>query len=193
MAAVDWTTLTSRQRRRYVSSQPWTLLRMFCFASIIPFSSHSLRFHICYHLSYYEDLIPPIEVVEKGWTLVNSQAQGCSGLNNLTSTTGTQRGLRGISSMAYNDEFTTTVAANTTNDASESGLTDEYETTNDLLMFMTVFFVVLIVLFIGFCAYYMQFNCRTRQRQRSANQVRCLFRLNKSGCVCYKYLYSQCL
>ena len=120
----------------------------------------------------------------------------------LTSTTGTQRGLSGISSMAYNDEFTTPVATNTTNDASESGLTDEYETTDDLLMFMTVFFVVLIVLFIGFCAYYMEFNwdtvedvimIRTRQRQRSANQVRCLFRLNISGCVCYKYLYSRCL
>ena len=105
--------------------------------------------------------------------------------------------------MAYNDEFTTPVATNTTNDASESGLTDEYETTDDLLMFMTVFFVVLIVLFIGFCAaYYMEFNwdtvediimIRTRQRQRSANQVRCLFRLNISGCVCYKYLYSRCL
>ena len=134
-----------------------------------------------------------MEVVEKGWTLVNGQAQGCSGLNNLTSTTGTQRGLRGTLSMA---------ATNATNDASESGLTDKYETTDDLLMFMTVFFVVLIVLFIGFCAYYMQFNwdtvedimmIRTRQRQRSANQVRCLFHLNISGCACYKYLYSRCL
>jgi len=112
--------------------------------------------------------------------------------------------------MAYNDEFTTTVATNATNaDAAELGLTvDEYEfyekteADHRRMMFMTVFFVVLIVLFIGFCAYYMQFNWDTvediitismRQRQRSANQVRCLFRLNISGCVCYRYLYSQCL
>ena len=99
-----------------------------------------------------------------------------------------ERGLSGISFMASNDDFTTTVSTNATNDASESGLTDEYETTDHRrMMFMAFFFVGLMVL----CACYLKLNwntmklnwntvediitIRTRDRQRLANQVRNFF------------------
>ena len=99
-----------------------------------------------------------------------------------------ERGLSGISFMASNDDFTTTVSTNATNDASESGLTDEYETTDHRqMMFMAFFFVGLTVL----CACYLKLNwntmkldwntvediitIRTRDRQRLANQVRRFF------------------
>ena len=108
-----------------------------------------------------------------------------------------ERGLSGISFMASNDDFTTTVSTNATNDASESGLNDEYETNDHRrMMFMALLVLCgLTILYFGYCACYLKVNwntmkldwntvediitIRTRDRQRIANQVRkFLFRLN---------------
>jgi hypothetical protein len=94
---------------------------------------------------------------------------------------GTQRGLRGVPAMASNDSTTTTLTTNATNDA-ELGYTNEYEKTDhNRMIFMTVILLVLMVFYIGFCAYYGKWNrvedttIGTRDRQRIANQVRILF------------------
>ena len=110
------------------------------------------------------------------------------------------RGLRGIPSMESTNVTITSLATNATNaDAAELGLTvDEYEfyekteADHRRMMFMILFFLFFMILYIGFCAYYRKRNkvrravedttVRTRERQRSANQVRILFRFKIS---CY--------
>jgi hypothetical protein len=94
-----------------------------------------------------------------------------------------QRGLlRGTPPMS------TTTSNNTTNvsdDAEEVFFGEYYEKTeadHRRMIFMILFFLGFMVLYIGFCAYYRKRNkvrrtvedttVRTRERQRSANQVR---------------------
>lgn len=109
----------------------------------------------------------------------------------LASTTGTwQRGMHGggIPSMSSNDDDLL-LAANATNaddvNAEVLRFSEYYEevaTDHRRMIFMILLFLGFMVLYIGFCAYYRKRNkvrravedtsVRTRERQRSANQVR---------------------
>ena len=96
-----------------------------------------------------------------------------------------QRGLlRGTPPMSTTTSNNTT-NANVSDDAEEVFFGEYYEKTeadHRRMIFMILFFLGFMVLYIGFCAYYRKRNkvrrtvedttVRTRERQRSANQVR---------------------